>query len=338
MEAAEPTVELLREYKEQLMAAAAARDKLAGKTGGVPIRTTRGPWADTPQRSALGLAVGRLRDHETAEVSEKAKTLVIRWVAAAPARKRQESPSKSTQISQKANGFHRSRESTTFWLECDEEVFDEKDLVLETAFEHGKRSDIRNLARTDTGKKASASVSARSASIIDDAGAEAPKPSQDPQKPPRSTQPRTSSAHPTKLPAPPARTFGTDGLGDASALHEVPLRALTVELLYDALAAGAGDLPSRSLLPKAMSIEDALYIDTSPTSDDERTDASARTAHTDASARTAHTDAYVRYAHSAFIALSSASDFSTMRSDLLKGGLSAEDFVDYIMGEEDQVV
>lgn len=57
--------------------------------------------AHIPQRSALGLAVGRLRDHETEEVSEKAKALVARWVAAAPAKKRQESPSKSTQISQK---------------------------------------------------------------------------------------------------------------------------------------------------------------------------------------------------------------------------------------------
>lgn len=41
---------------------------------------------------------------------------------------------------------------------------------------------------------------------------------------------------------PPTRSFATDGLGDASSLHDVPLRALTIELLYDALASGAGDI------------------------------------------------------------------------------------------------
>ena len=91
-----------------------------------------------------------------------------------------------------------------------------------------------------------------------------------------------------------------------------------------------------------MSVEDVIYLDTAASLDDydenAPIEASARTAHAAASARTAHTDAYVRTAHSAFIALSSASDISTMRSDLLKGDISAEDFVDYILGEEEQVV
>ena len=100
-----------------------------------------------------------------------------------------------------------------------------------------------------------------------------------------------------------------------------------------------------------MSVEDVIYLDTAASLDvylesahieasarTAPTTASARTAHTDAYVRTAHTDAYVRTAHSAFIALSSASDISTMRSDLLKGDISAEDFVDYILGEEDREV
>ena len=100
-----------------------------------------------------------------------------------------------------------------------------------------------------------------------------------------------------------------------------------------------------------MSVEDVIYLDTAASLDDydenalieasarvAHTGAAARTVHTGAAARVAHTDAYVRTAHSAFIALSSASDISTMRSDLLKGDISAEDFVDYILGEEEQVV
>ena len=100
-----------------------------------------------------------------------------------------------------------------------------------------------------------------------------------------------------------------------------------------------------------MSVEDVIYLDTAASLNDydenppieasartAHAAASARTARTSASARTAHTDAYVRTAHSAFIALSSASDISTMRSDLLKGDISAEDFVDYVLGEEEQVV
>ncbi|KAL1659557.1 hypothetical protein GGF50DRAFT_65048 [Schizophyllum commune] len=362
MESGGPTVELLKEYKEQLMTAAAARDKVDGttwctrKTAGISIRTTRGAWAHIPQRSALGLAVGRLRDHETEEVSEKAKALVARWVAAAPAKKRQESPSKSTQISQKG------AEPATVRIQCRQEAFDQKDLSLKTAIEHGQGADIGKLARTGTGdakKSASMSVSARSVSKVsnamsfDDVEAEATrssqdptKSSQDPRKPSRSTQPKISSTQPetsftwsktsstqpkasstqpkTKPPTPPTRAFETDDLGDASALHEVPLRALTIELFYDALAAGAGDMPPRSLLPKAMSVEDVIYLDTAASLDNYN--------------ESAHIDSYVRTAHSAFIALSSASDISTMRSDLLKGDISAEDFVDYILGEEEQVV
>ncbi|KAL1689522.1 hypothetical protein GGG16DRAFT_57612 [Schizophyllum commune] len=336
METGEPTVELLKEYKEQLMAAAAARDKVdsaprcIGKIGLIPIHVMR-----TPQRSALGLAVGRLRDHETPEVSEKAKALVARWVASAPVRKRQESPSKSTQISQKG------AEPATVRIQCDQEAY-KKDLSLKAAVEHGEGANIGKLARTGTGdtkKSASMSVSARSVSkvsnamSIDDAEAEAT------QLPPDATQTRPdgtmSSQDPKRRPSgpttpqpsstkPPVRAFETDGLGDASALHEVPLRALTIELFYDALAAGAGNMPPRSLLPKAMSVEDVIYLDTA--------------ASLDVYLESAHTDAYVRTAHSAFIALSSASDISTMRSDLLKGDISAEDFVDYVLGEEEQVV
>ncbi|KAI5833900.1 hypothetical protein K523DRAFT_231835 [Schizophyllum commune Tattone D] len=360
MESGGPTVELLKEYKEQLMTAAAARDKVDGttwctrKTAGISIRTTRGAWAHIPQRSALGLAVGRLRDHETEEVSEKAKALVARWVAAAPAKKRQESPSKSTQISQKG------AEPATVGVECYEEVVEQKNLSLKATIEHGEGADIGKLARTGTGdtkKSASMSVSARSVSkvsnamSIDDVEAEATRSSQDPtkssqnpRKPSRSTQPKISSTQPetsftrsktsstqpkasqpkAKPPTPLTRTFETDDLGDASALHEVPLRALTIELFYDALAAGAGDMPPRSLLPKAMSVEDVIYLDTA--------------ASLDSYNESAHIDSYVRTAHSAFIALSTASDISTMRSDLLKGDISAEDFVDYILGEEEQAV
>ncbi|KAL1753009.1 hypothetical protein FB107DRAFT_218781 [Schizophyllum commune] len=366
METGEPTVELIKEYKEQLMAAAAARDKV-GSTALLGLLGKLDSYPYVPrERSALGLAVGRLREHETPEVSEKAKALVARWVASVPARKRQESPSKSTQISQKGTTSRVFIEPATVGIQCDQETFDQKDLSLKTATEHGEGADIRKLARTDTGntkKSASMSVSARSVSkvsnamSIDDAEAEATRSSQDPtrssqdtRKPSHSTQPKILSTQP-KPPTPPTRTFETDGLGDASALHEVPLRALTIELFYDALAAGAGNMPPRSLLPKAMSVEDVIYLDTAASLDDydenapteasartARADAPARPAHRDASARPAHTDAYVRTAHSAFIALSSASDISTMRSDLLKGDISAEDFVDYILGEEEQVV
>ncbi|KAL1719328.1 hypothetical protein EV715DRAFT_272737 [Schizophyllum commune] len=318
METGEPTVELLKEYKEQLMAAAAARDKVdsaprcTGKTGFVPIRPT-----------ALGLAVGRLRDHETPEVSEKAKALVARWVASAPARKRQESPLKSTQISQK--------EPATVRIQCDQEAFDQKDLSLRTAIEHGEGADI-GIRSLRYPRKPSRSKQSNPSSTQPKTSFTQPKTSSTQPKT-SSTQPKISSAAPTKPPTPPTRTFETDGLGDASALHEVPLRALTIELFYDALAAGAGDIPPRSLLPKAMSVEDVIYFDTAASLDDHD-----ESAHIEASARTAHTDAYVRTAHSAFIALSSASDISTMRSDLLKEDITAEDFVDYILGEEEQVV
>ncbi|KAI4520355.1 hypothetical protein EV121DRAFT_282396 [Schizophyllum commune] len=294
----EPTVELLKEYKEQLMAAAAARDK----------------------RSALGLAVGRLRDHETAEVSEKAKALVARWVAAAPKKKRQESPSKTMQISQKGAGV--------------------RDFVRQSTFEHGSRADVRKLARTDSGKtktSASASISARSVSrasndmTVDDA-------------PTGKTEPSTKSNKPSLLKPtkPSGRSFETDDLGDACGLHDVPLRALTIELIYDALVAGAGSTPARSILPKAMSIEDAIYLGTGPDAGEDaggaHADKDARTAHAGEDARNAHTDKYVRCAHAAFIALSSASDISTMRSDLLAGSIRAEDFVDCVLREEDQVM
>lgn len=73
-----------------------------------------------------------------------------------------------------------------------------------------------------------------------------------------------------------------------------------------------------------MSVEDVIYLDTAASLDNYN--------------ESAHIESYVRTAHSAFIALSTASDISTMRSDLLKGDISAEDFVDYILGEEDQVV
>ena len=73
----------------------------------------------------------------------------------------------------------------------------------------------RTVARDNKGKKkASASLSARS----------------------------VSEAKSVDEAKPPTRSFTTDGLGDASSLHDVALRALTIELFYDALVSGAGDM------------------------------------------------------------------------------------------------
>ncbi|KAI5833884.1 hypothetical protein K523DRAFT_294956 [Schizophyllum commune Tattone D] len=303
MASEEPTLDTLKEHKEGLIAAANARDKAAllGILRKLDVYT-KPPDALGP--SLLGLTVGKLRYHETEEVSERAKALVARWMAAAPARKRQESLSirKSTQISQK-EGLRRSGSNVTRRLSAkrassSRQLSDAtREQTSASARSDGAPKENmgppiepisrgRTLARDDKGKKkASASLSARSmseAKSVDEA-------------------------------KPPTRSFTTDGLGDASSLHEVPLRALTIELFYDALVSGAGDMPSDTILPIATTIEDGIYMETGSSE-----------------------DAYVQCAHLAFIALGAASTVSTMRRDLLAGIVSADEFVDHIVNEAAQ--
>ncbi|KAL1753021.1 hypothetical protein FB107DRAFT_277174 [Schizophyllum commune] len=303
MSSEEPTLNTLKEYKEGLIAAANARDKAAllGILRKLDLYT-KPPEALGP--SLLGLTVGKLRYHETEEVSERAKALVARWMAAAPARKRQESLStrKSTQISQK-EGLRRSGSNVTRRLSAKRASSSRQPSnATREQTSASARSDAapkenmgppaepisrgRTLARDEKGKKkASASLSARSAfeaKSVDEA-------------------------------KPPTRSFTTDGLGDASSLHQVPLRALTIELFYDALVSGAGDMPSDTIIPIATAIEDGIYMDTGASEDD-----------------------YVQCAHLAFIALSASSTVLTMRRDLLAGIVSADDFADQIVSEAAQ--
>ncbi|KAL1678346.1 hypothetical protein EV122DRAFT_212158 [Schizophyllum commune] len=309
----EPTLDTLKEHKEGLIAAANARDKAAL----LDILRKLDVYAKPPDAlgpSLLGLTVGKLRYHETEEVSERAKALVARWMAAAPARKRQDSLStrKSTQISQK-EGLRRSGSNVTRRLSASihraERASSSRQPSNATREQTSgsARSDGapkenmgppiepisrgRILTRDDKGQEkatASASLSGRSASEAVPVN-------------------RTSSSTPS------TRNFATDGLGDASSLHDVPLRALTIELLYDALVSGAGDMPPDSILPIATAIEDGIYMETGSSE-----------------------DAYVQCAHLAFIALSAASTVSTMRRDLLAGIVSADVFADHIVSEAAQ--
>ncbi|KAL1701769.1 hypothetical protein EV121DRAFT_293930 [Schizophyllum commune] len=308
MSSEEPTLDTLKEYKEGLIAAANARDKAAL----LGILRKLDAYQKPPEAlgpSLLGLTVGKLRYHETEEVSERAKALVARWMAAAPARKRQESLSirKSTQISQK-EGLRRSGSNVKRRLSAKRASSSRQPSNATREQTSGPaRSDGapkenmgpptepisrgRTLARDDKGQKkasASTSLSGRSASEAVPVN-------------------RTSSSTLS------TRNFATDGLGDASSLHDVPLRALTIELFYDALVSGAGDMPSDTILPIATTIEDGIYMETGSSE-----------------------DAYVQCAHLAFIALSAASTVSTMRRDLLAGIVSADKFVDHIVNEAAQ--
>ncbi|KAL1689537.1 hypothetical protein GGG16DRAFT_115016 [Schizophyllum commune] len=303
MTSEEPTLDTLKEHKEGLIAAANARDKVA-LLGILRKLDAYEKPPDALGPSLLGLTVGKLRYHETEEVSGRAKALVARWMAAAPARKRQESLStrKSTQISQK-EGLRRSGSNVTRRLSAKRASSSRQPSnATREQTSASARSDAapkenmgppaepisrgRTLARDDKGKKkASASLSARSAS-------------------------EAKSVDEAK---PPTRSFTTDGLGDACSLHEVPLRALTIELFYDALVSGAGDMPSDTILPIATAIEDGIYMETGASEDD-----------------------YVQCAHLAFIALSASSTISTMRRDLLAGIASADDFATQIVSEAAQ--
>ncbi|KAL1730196.1 hypothetical protein EV714DRAFT_272970 [Schizophyllum commune] len=308
MASEEPTLDTLKEHKEGLIAAANARDKAAllGILRKLDVYT-KPPDALGP--SLLGLTVGKLRYHETEEVSERAKALVARWMAAAPARKRQESLStrKSTQISQK-EGLRRSGSNVTRRLSakrasssCQPSNATREQTSASARSDAAPKENMgpptepisrgRTLSRDDKGKKkasASTSLTGRGASEAVPVN-------------------RTPSSTPS------TRNFATDGLGDASSLHDVPLRALTIELFYDALVSGAGDMPSDTILPIATAIEDGIYMETGSSE-----------------------DAYVQCAHLAFIALSASSTVSTMRRDLLAGIVSADDFVGQIVSEAAQ--
>ncbi|KAI5887534.1 uncharacterized protein SCHCODRAFT_01239158 [Schizophyllum commune H4-8] len=313
MSSEEPTLDTLKGYKEGLIAAANARDKAAL----LNILHELDVYSKPPEAlgpSLLGLTVGKLRYHETEEVSERAKALVARWMAAAPARKRQESLStrKSTQISQQ-EGLRRSGSNVTRRLSAKRTASSRQpsnatreQTSASTHSDAAPKENMgpplepvsrgRTLARDDKKKaSASASLSTRNAS----------------QGTPRASEAMSVDRAPSSTP--PTRSFATDDLGDASSLHDVPLRALTIELLYDALASGAGDMPSDTILPLATAIEDGIYLGTGSSE-----------------------DAYVGCAHLAFIALSAASTMSTMRRDLLAGIVSADDFVDQIVSEASQ--
>ncbi|TRM58274.1 hypothetical protein BD626DRAFT_634158 [Schizophyllum amplum] len=255
-------------------------------------------------RSKIGLAVGRLREHQEPEVRDFAVELVKRWRTNV---KRSESPSKTTQISRK-EGELRARPSVSGRVKRRTSSSKEAKKAQKESSSASARSEAaptkmgpppepasrgRKAARADKGKSnasASASVSARSQRSVSNA---------------MSVDEARGAEEPTRI-------FATDGLGKASALHEVPLRALTIELLYDALVAGAGQLSSKSILPIAAAIEDELFAGAGSSEDE-----------------------YVEWTHSAFLALSTAAHISSVRSDLLAGSMGADDFVDYISRAEE---
>ncbi|KAL1739290.1 hypothetical protein HDZ31DRAFT_49621, partial [Schizophyllum fasciatum] len=243
-------------------------------------------------------------------VRQRAVQLVDRWRASAPA-KRSNSSARTTQISQQ-EGLRRYGSSMSRRMSAS------RDLLLgDSSKKQASVDQTSASARSEAPKQvmgppanpvsrgrkpardAGKSKSSASASISARSG--------------RSVSNSTSADEPPEPHIKPERSFESDRPGEAASLHEVPLRALTIELFYDALVAGTDDLPSESILPTAIGIEDGIYLETGASEDE-----------------------YVSCAHAAFLALSTASSVSTMRNDLLAGSIGADGFVDYILKEEGQ--